>query len=705
VTGTVPTAVILPPTMNGNLTVTGNTLVLNVTKVSALPLTWTAGNGAWDVNASSNWKDATGTSSTYQENRAGAASVVFEDFASGPGPAIAVNLPADVAPASVTFDNSSKSFTLSGPGAITGTTGLTKNGTGTVTLTTSNTYAGATTITGGTLKLGAAGAIPDGTGKGNVTVDGTLDLNAFSETVNGLSGFGTVDSVAGGTPVLTIGNGNASGSFDGIIRNTAGTLGLAKTGTGTLTLAGANTYSGNTEITGGVIIANHATALGSGTVTFNGGTRLVVGNDLDLANDIVLGTNVGVAGRGLLEAGATLGTSTISGDVTVNAGASAGGHFAAPTAGTILHVQGAITSSVLVSLRAGSVMFSGGGTGYNELGVTGTVMAGAVNGIATTASVNLGAYGAAGTLDLNGFNQSLAGITKGGNAGTIGNGSTTADSTLTTTGTSTFAGIIQDAIGLGDKKVNLAVASGALTLTGANTYSGNTTVNAATLALADNAQLKFVLGASSGVNNSLTGAGTVILDGDFVIDTSAADALPSGSWTLENVTTLGGAYGSSFTVAGFVDIGGDQWTKTNGATTYTFNETTGILTLAAAGGYSSWIDGSFAGGATVPLDQQGAAADFDMDGISNLIEYAIAGQDPTVPNPTIGTFSANKLSFAKRVDATGLTYQIQESTDLGVGDAWAQVATYDENNATTISATLTPGTPPRNFLRLQVTSN
>ena len=43
----------------------------------------------------------------------------------------------------------------------------------------------------------------------------------------------------------------------------------------------------------------------------------MVGNDLDLANDIILGTNVGVAGRGLLEAGASLGTSTISGDVTI----------------------------------------------------------------------------------------------------------------------------------------------------------------------------------------------------------------------------------------------------------------------------------------------------------------------------------------------------------------------------------------------------
>lgn len=705
VTGTVPTDVVLPPTMDGTLTVTGNTLYLNVTKASALPVFWATGDGAWDIDISANWKDSAGGFSTYEENLAGSASVVFEDLQSGPGAAIAVNLPADVKPADTTIDNTGKNFSFSGPGIIGGTGGLTKNGSAIVTMSLANTYAGATVISNGTFKLGTAQAIPDGAGKGNLTLDGTLDLNGFSETVNGLSGFGSIDTLAGGSPVLTVGNANSSGTFDGIIGNTAGTLGLVKTGSGTLTLAGANTYAGNTEIAGGIVIANQATALGSGTVTFNGGTRLVVGNGLDLANDIIIGTNVGVAGRGLLEAAPISGTSTLSGDITINSGASAGGHFAAPTAGTVLDVRGAITSPATVSLRAGSVMFSGGGTGYAALGVSGTAMVGAANGIATTASVDLGAYGAAGTLDLNGLSQSLTGVTKGANAATIGNSSTASDSILTLTGTSTFAGVIQDAIGGGDKKLHLAVASGSLTLAGANSYSGNTTVESgATLALADNAQLKFVLGATSGTSNSLTGAGTATLDGDFVIDTTAADALTSGTWTLEDVAGLAGAYGATFTVAGFTDAGGDKWTKANGATTYTFDEATGVLTLTA-GGFTSWISGTFAGGATVPLDQQGEDADFDKDGISNLLEYALAGQDPTVPNPVAGTTVGNQVSFAKRPDATGLSYVIQESTDLGDQDAWAEVGSYDENSASTISHTLTPGSPARNFVRLLVTQN
>ena len=110
----------------------------------------------------------------------------------------------------------------------------------------------------------------------------------------------------------------------------------------------------------------------------------------------------------------------------------------------------------------------------------------------------------------------------------------------------------------------------------------------------------------------------------------------------------------------------------------------------------------FANNATVPADQQGANDDPDHDGISNLMEYAVAGQDPTVANPTIGTFDGTTLSFTKRAGTTGLTYAIEQSTDL---NTWTEVpagANY-VNNATTISYTLTLGSPPNNFLRLKVT--
>ncbi len=120
---------------------------------------------------------------------------------------------------------------------------------------------------------------------------------------------------------------------------------------------------------------------------------------------------------------------------------------------------------------------------------------------------------------------------------------------------------------------------GTLILTAENTYTGNTAVNAGTLTLAAGAQLKFVLGATSGVANSITGAGTAIINGNFSIDTSAADTLSNGTWALESVASLTGAYGANFSVVGFTDVGSNKWTKPIGPNLYTFDETTGTLTL------------------------------------------------------------------------------------------------------------------------------
>ncbi|MCY2987135.1 MAG: autotransporter-associated beta strand repeat-containing protein, partial [Planctomycetota bacterium] len=153
-------------------------------------------------------------------------------------------------------------------GSVSGTFGLTKLGSGVVTLSASNTYAGDTTVSGGTLRLGANDVIPDGTGHGNVAVNGTgtLDVNGFRDTLNGLSGNGTVDSTSG-SGTLIVGNSNATSTFFGIIQNNGGSLALTKVGTGTLTLAGNNTYSGDTTIQAGTISISLNNNLGAATAT------------------------------------------------------------------------------------------------------------------------------------------------------------------------------------------------------------------------------------------------------------------------------------------------------------------------------------------------------------------------------------------------------------------------------------------------------
>ena len=66
-------------------------------------------------------------------------------------------------------------------------------------LTGSNSYTGSTTVnSGSTIRLGGGSVLPDGSGAGIVTVNGTLDLDGYSPTLPGLSGSGTVTSSVAG---------------------------------------------------------------------------------------------------------------------------------------------------------------------------------------------------------------------------------------------------------------------------------------------------------------------------------------------------------------------------------------------------------------------------------------------------------------------------------------------------------------------------
>ena len=104
------------------------------------------------------------------------------------------------------FDTGTEDVTYSGDiGDSYPDMGLAKLGTATLTLAGNDTYNGNTAIVAGTLQVCGAGAIPSGPGYGNIEVDGTLDLNGYSVTLNGLSGSGTVMSSASAASTLTVG--------------------------------------------------------------------------------------------------------------------------------------------------------------------------------------------------------------------------------------------------------------------------------------------------------------------------------------------------------------------------------------------------------------------------------------------------------------------------------------------------------------------
>nr|WP_241966676.1 autotransporter-associated beta strand repeat-containing protein [Salmonella enterica] len=197
-----------------------------------------------------------------------------------------------------TFDN-----------AISGSGQVVKSGDDTLTLSGSNTYTGGTIISGGTLVASNVEAL----GTGDVTNDAVLELNTGGDFDNAISGSGQVVKsgdetltlsgsntytggtlISGGTLVASnveaLGSGdvtndavlelNTGGDFTNAI---SGSGQVVKSGDETLTLSGANSYTGGTLISGGTLIASNVEALGTGDVTDNAVLELNTGGDFDNA--------------------------------------------------------------------------------------------------------------------------------------------------------------------------------------------------------------------------------------------------------------------------------------------------------------------------------------------------------------------------------------------------------------------------------------
>jgi len=152
-------------------------------------------------------------------------------------------------------------------GLISGFGAVTKSGAGTLTLTGINTYTGTTTISGGTLSVGNSSLLGTGNALGTGTIlfnGGTLQYGTGITT-----DFSNRLTPAAGQQYRIDTNGN-NVIFGSALTSPSGTL--IKSGSGTLTLTGINTYTGNTLINGGTLSVGNASALGTGTILFGGGT-------------------------------------------------------------------------------------------------------------------------------------------------------------------------------------------------------------------------------------------------------------------------------------------------------------------------------------------------------------------------------------------------------------------------------------------------
>ncbi|EGA8107144.1 autotransporter outer membrane beta-barrel domain-containing protein, partial [Salmonella enterica] len=359
-----------------------------------------------------------------------------------------------------TFSN-----TISGSGQVV------KSGDKTLTLSGVNTYTGGTLISGGTLIASNVEAL----GTGDVTNNAALELNTSGDFDNAIGGSGKVEksgdgaltlsgsntytggtTISGGTLVATnveaLGSGdvtnnavlelNTGGTFDNAI---SGSGQVVKSGDETLTLSGANSYTGGTTISGGTLVASNVEALGSGDVTDNATLEMNTGGDFDNA--------IGGSGN-VVKSGAD--TLTLSGSNTY-------------TGGTLIS-DGTLVASNVEALGSGDVTDNA----TLELNTGGDFD----NAISGSGKVEKSGDG---TLTLSGSNTYTGGTTISGgtlvatSVDALGTGDVTDNAVLELNTGGTFDNVIS-----GSGQV---VKSGddALTLSGANSYTGGTTINGGTL--------------------------------------------------------------------------------------------------------------------------------------------------------------------------------------------------------------------------------
>jgi autotransporter-associated beta strand protein len=524
-----------------------------------------------------------------------------------------------------TFDLGAGSVVDFGGIALLGTggNGLIKNGAGTLSLSGGNFQSGFTLNLGnvvartnngfGTGAMNINGGAIGSTGNwtspnariNGINVGGDFQIGisgsagSASSTANmTFSGTGSTVNLGEATRTITLGS-SGSMTFGGVISN--GGLKLTRNANGaagSFGLSGTNTFASGLTIDGVAVNAtNHNAALGVGAVTLGGNsgfnTTLNLRSALTIANDITMADTAGT--KTITNSGAN---AIISGTITNND--STGGLQIGATTGRTLTI-GAIDGNGTTGVTfgggslVGTVLMTGTGTYTGNTAIDGSILR--IGGSGRVAGTNLSFKQTAGvvtpTFDLNGTEQTVAGLDDTAFAGIIRSTLSGAKLIVGDANDSTFQGTIISSNSLALEKIG----SGKLTLTGVNTYTNGTTITAGELEVSsqslrgdviNNATLTFNQAVGDGTfsgnisgNGSFTKKGaddltltelntysgaTVVDDGQLTINGSIANS--------EVTVNSGGSLSGSGTVGGI-----------SGAGSINPGNSPGILT-------ASWIDPS-----------------------------------------------------------------------------------------------------------------
>ncbi|MDB6076594.1 MAG: hypothetical protein JWO82_341 [Akkermansiaceae bacterium] len=478
-------------------------------------------------------------------------------------------------------------------------------------------------------------AVQSSSNTGGLFVDeGTVKMNFSGAN----AGWGAPVHIAAGANFVLDGAFTWGMSIDG-----AGHV--AKQGTGTVTkISVTDTYSGGTTVEAGTLRLAGGGAVGEGITPDDPGSLGVK----NASNPVIVNSGATLMLSGIAVLGNSFMLPQYGYVVTVNGGTLSGGD---------VPVVAFVTN---LTLNGGKVDITNGGNAGNfatNLGLVGTVIVGGTTpSTISTSGTGLYANASLGDLGLTGTTFQVADVT--GNA---------SDDLV-------VSSILQDVIG--HPSALTKTGPGTMHLSGANTYTGDTKVNAGTLildqpSLADTSNITIASGAFLSLNH--TQADTV------------------GSLTINGVQMAAGIY-----VA----------TTNNAAGAIKTASITGTGSLVVAGstgsGYDAW--------STVIPDttKRGRDADPDGDGFKNIDEY-LFGTSPIASTGALSTSERTTGNVVVRWNqlATGSsTYVLQESTDL-VTWVTSTAAIINDPVQGSTSYTLKQATIPvsgvRKFVRIQAT--